>query len=302
VPAPQESDGLTRTPLIATTSGGSTLEIAPGFGSGSESGLFYTDLNDAATLRDALTSGTEPVVIAYQLDGRLPSAYPEGVELPSTEPTRPPGLPATIDLPSPEGTEMVEKSAVPESQHAETTVLVYADVDVISDALGFQRNIFGVIQATNDNHKLLLNSVDHLLGSRDLMRVRTARRLDRPFTLFDQIEDDAEQETLERERQIREEIEGFQTELLSKQGEITERNAALFQRRVQDEVDALNERIQEGNQELRGIRVARRAALEQEENRVRFAVLGWMPTVVLLLGLVLYVRRTRRERQAKRGT
>ncbi len=185
---------------------------------------------------------------------------------------------------------------------AETTVLIYADVDVISDALGFQRNIFGVIQATNDNHKLLLNSVDHLLGSRDLMRVRTARRLDRPFTLFDQIEDDAEQETLERERQIREEIEGFQTELLSKQGEITERNAALFQRRVQDEVDALNERIQEGNQELRGIRVARRAALEQEENRVRFAVLGWMPTVVLLLGLVLYVRRTRQERQAKRGT
>ena len=92
------------------------------------------------------------------------------------------------------------------------------------------------------------------------------------------------------------------TTLLSKQGEITERNAALFQRRVQDEVDALNERIQEGNQELRGIRVARRVALEQEENRVRFAVLGWMPTVVLLLGLVLYVRRTRQERQAKRGT
>ena len=302
VPAPLASDGLTRIPLIATTSGGSTLEIEPGFGGGSGSGLFYTDLNDAATLRDAFAPGTEPVVIAYQLDGRLPSAYPNGVDFASTEPERPPGLPATIDLPPPEGTKMIQKRAVPESQHTETTVLVYADVDVISDALGFQRNILGVIQATNDNHKLLLNSVDHLLGSRDLMGVRTARRLDRPFTLFDEIEDDAEQETLERERQIREEIEGFQAELLSKQGEITERNAALFQRRVQDEVDALNERIREGNQELRGIRVARRAALEQEENRVRFAVLGWMPTLVLILGLVLYVRRTRQERQAKRGT
>ncbi len=71
---------------------------------------------------------------------------------------------------------------------------------------------------------------------------------------------------------------------------------------MQDEVDALNERIQEGNRELRGIRVARRAALEQEENSVRFAVLGWMPTLVLLLGLVLYVRRKRQEMQAKRGT
>ena len=196
---------------------------------------------------------------------------------------------------------MIEKRAVPDDQRAETTVLVYADVDLISDALGFRRNILGVIQATNDNHKLLLNSVDHLLGSRNLMRVRTARRLDRPFTLFDQIEAAAEKETLERERQIREEIESFQAELQSKQREITERNAALFQRRVQDDVDSLNERIRESRRELRGIRVARRAALEQEENRVRFAVLGWMPTLVLLLGLALYVRRTRQETQAKRG-
>ena len=197
---------------------------------------------------------------------------------------------------------MTQKSAVPDDQRAETTVLVYADVDLISDSLGFRRNILGVIQATNDNYKLFLNSVDHLLGSRNLMSVRTARRLDRPFTLFDQIEADAEKETLERERQIREEIERFQTELRSKQAEITERNAALFQRRVQDEVDSLNERIREGNQELRGIRVARRAAIEREENRVRFAVLGWMPTLVLLLGLVLFVRRKRQERHAKRGT
>ena len=302
VPASREPDGVTRTPLIATTSGGSTLDIEPGFGAGPGSGLSYTDLNDAATLRDAFAPGTEPVVIAYQLDGRLPSAYPDGVAFPSTEPERPPGLPASIDLPVPEGAEMIQKSAVPDDQRAETTVLVYADVDLISDALGFQRNILGIIQATNDNHKLLLNSTDHLLGSRDLMRVRTARRLDRPFTLFDQIETDAEKATLERERQIRDEIESFQAELQSKQGEITERNAALFQRRVQDEVDALNERIQEGNRELRGIRVARRAALEQEENSVRFAVLGWMPTLVLLLGLVLYVRRKRQEMQAKRGT
>ena len=34
-PPPPEPDGLTRTPLIATTSGGSTLEVEPGFGSGS---------------------------------------------------------------------------------------------------------------------------------------------------------------------------------------------------------------------------------------------------------------------------
>ena len=300
--APPDTDAVTRTPLIATTSGGSTLEIEPGFGGGAGLGLSYTDLNDADALRDALTPGTGPVVIAYQLDGRLPSAYPQGVEFPSTEPGRPPGLPANIDLPPPEDAEMIQKSAVPDDQRAETTVLVYADVDLISDAIGFRRNILGVIQATNDNHKLLLNSVDHLLGARDLMSVRMARRLDRPFTRFDQIEADAEKETLDRERQIREEIEGVQKELRSKEGDITARNAALFQRRVQDEVNALNERIQARNQELRDIRLQRRAALEHEENAVRFAVLGWMPALVLVLGLGLYSRRKREEMLAKRGT
>ena len=67
-------------------------------------------------------------------------------------------------------------------------------------------------------------------------------------------------------------------------------------------MDALNEHIRQGNLELRGIRVVRRTALKQEENSVRFAVLGWMPTLVFILGLVLYVRRKRQEMQAKRGT
>ncbi|MDX1382538.1 MAG: hypothetical protein R3190_02785, partial [Thermoanaerobaculia bacterium] len=135
----------------------------------------------------------------------------------------------------------------------------------------------------------------------ELMSVRTARRFDRPFTLFDEIEAEAEKETLEREREIRAEIDGFQEELQSKQNEITARNAALFQKRLQDEVDALNERIQEANVELRDIRLSRRAALESEENQVRFAVLGWMPALVLVLGLVLYFRRKRQEADARRG-
>ena len=52
---PSDADGVTRTPLIGTTSSGSTLEIGPGLGGGTGEGLFYTDLNNAGRLRDALT-------------------------------------------------------------------------------------------------------------------------------------------------------------------------------------------------------------------------------------------------------
>jgi len=295
----EEERPWTLLPLITTTAAGSTLEILPGLGGGEA--LYYTDLNNAAKLRDHYVAGSEPLVLAYQLDGKLPSAYPEGVEFPSTAPEQPPGLPPGIELPPPEGTEMIKKEAVPEEERAETDVLVFADVDFISDPLAFQRNILGIVNASNDNHKVLLNSVDHLLGARELMSVRTARRLDRPFTRFDEIEAEAEKETLEREREIRAEVEGFQSELQSKQNEITQRNAALFQRKLQDEVDRLNERILEGNAELREIRQQQRAALEREEAKVRFAVLGWMPTLVLVMGLVLFVRRKKQEQEAKGG-
>ena len=87
----------------------------------------------------------------------------------------------------------------------------------------------------------------------------------------------------------------------SKQNEITQRNAALFQKKLQEEVDRLNERIQEGSGELRDIRLGRRAALELEENKVRFAVLGWMPSLLLIVGLLLYLRRRQQAAEAKKA-
>jgi len=293
-----DSTELDYTPLITTTAAGSTLEIQPGFGG--DGGLYYTDLNNAAKLRDAFVPGSEPVVLAYMISGRLPSAYPDGTEFPSTAPPQPPGLPPGIQLPPPEGTEMITKEAVPEEDRHDSTVVVFADVDLISDQLAFQRNILGLTTAANDNHKILLNSIDYLLGAEELMEVRSTKTLSRPFLLFDQIEADAEKETLEREREIRAEIETFQTELRSKQNEITQRNAALFQKKLQEEVDLLNERIHESTDELRNIRLSRRAALEREENKVRFAVLGWMPTLLLFVGLLLYLQRRRQVAQTRK--
>ncbi len=293
-----DSTELDYTPLITTTAAGSTLEIQPGFGG--DGGLYYTDLNNAAKLRDAFVPGSEPVVLAYMISGRMPSAYPDGAEFPSTAPAQPPGLPPGIQLPPPEGTEMITKEPVPEEDRHDATVVVFADVDLISDQLAFQRNILGLTTAANDNHKILLNSIDYLLGAEELMEVRSTKTLSRPFLLFDQIEADAEKETLEREREIRAEIETFQTELRSKQNEITQRNAALFQKKLQEEVDLLNERIHEGTDELRNIRLSRRAALEREENKVRFAVLGWMPTLLLFVGLLLYLQRRRQVAQTRK--
>ena len=281
---------ITREPLITTTEQGALLTVHPGFG-GEGGQLGFTDFNDPVKLRDAMRPAGGEVVLAYLLRGRFPTAYPEGVDYPDREAERPPGLPPGIELPPPEDAEMIHKEPVPEEERADATVLVFSDVDFITDQLAFVQSPFGLLQAANDNHRLLLNAVDYLLGSQELMSIRSTKRIHRPFELFDEIETAAERETLERERQLREEVAQFEDELRAKQTEITSRNAALFQKRLQDEVDELNRRIQEGNAELRQIRQSRRAALERQESLVRFSVMGLMPIVVLAIGITLAWRR-----------
>ncbi|MCY3968686.1 MAG: GldG family protein [Acidobacteria bacterium] len=283
------AEGIELRPLISTTPAGNTLEVLPGFGGGD--GLAYTDLNVGAALRDAFAPGEEPLALAYFVRGRLPTAFPDGVDYPDKEAERPPNLPPEIEVPPPDDAQIIHRDPLPEEERGEAAVVVFADVDFIHDQIAFLQNPFGIIQAANDNHKVVLNSIDYLLGSQDLMSVRAKSGISRPFLRFDEIEAQAELDTLDRERQIREEMESFEEELREKQGEITQRNAALFERKLQEEVDELNERILDGNRELRDIRKGRREALEREESMVRFAVIGWMPIVVLLIGLYRARRR-----------
>ena len=295
-----EAEGVELLPMVSTTGSGSTLTIEPGFG-GEPGKLAYTDLNQPAKLRDAFLPGTEPVTIGYEIKGRLPSAYPEGIDYPAEAPETPPGLPPGVKLPPPEGAEMIHQDPVPEEERGESTVLVVSDVDVISDQIAFQRNFLGLVLATNDNHKLLLNSVDYLMGAEELMGIRAKHAIRRPFTLFDDIEAAAEVQTLERERQLREEVAAAEEELRQKRQEMSGQEAALFQKKVQEEVDRLNDRLSESNRELREIRKERRETLEREEAKVSFAVLGWMPILVLALGLFLGLRRRRMHREVTGG-
>lgn len=288
-------EGVDILPLVFTTPKGNSLNMKAGFPSGDE--LTFIDLGNPAKMADQLRDGTEPVPLAYVVSGKLPSAFPNGADLPAETPAPPPGLPPGIELPEPEGGERIQKAAVPDEERAESTVMVFADVDFISDQLAFQNSIFGAV-AVNDNHKILLNAADYLFGSEELMKVRSKQTIRRPFELFDRIEAQADADSLERERVLRAEIAQFEEELRSKTS--NSGNVALLQKQLQDEVDQLNDRMKDANKELREIRKEKRAALESEESRVRFAAMGLMPTIVLVVGLFLFMRRRNRDLDARK--
>jgi len=285
-------------PLIRTTDQGSTLNMQPGFPS--DDNLALLDQSDPGKLLAQYRPDGEPVVMAYQIQGQFPTMFPQGVSFPESTPEPPPGMPPGFQMPPDEDAEMIEKQAVPADQYAEATVLVFADSDFISDQLAFQKSFFGQV-AVNDNHKVLLNAVDFLLGSKELMDVRSKSSIQRPFKLFDEIEAQADAETLDREQEYRAEVERFQKELQEKQSKINQRNAALLEKKFRDELAELQAKKSEAERKLRDIRKMKREALDFQKAQSSFVIMWFTPILVAILGVILYVRRKLRAAQAKRG-
>lgn len=294
---PVEGTDVDITPLMTTTQAGGTLTIMPGFVT---DGLGYTDLSNPGKLISAYEPSDEKVGLAYMLSGTLPSAFPDGATFPAQQPEPPPGMPPGMQMPPDENAEMITKEPLAEDALAETRVMVFADTDFISDQLAFSRSLFGV-QAVNDNHKVLLNAVDYMLGASELMKVRAKKKIRRPFELFDRIEAQADKDTLANEQAIRDQIEQFRQDLQEKQRGINEQNAALLQKKVQDDINRLNEKIRESERALREIRKQKRALLEGEETFVSFTMVWLMPILVSLGGLIAYFRRKSRAATVKGG-
>ena len=284
------------TPLIHTTNQGGTLRIEPGFGEAGK--LAYTDLQNPNKLQDAYAPEDREIALAFLLRGQFNTAFPEGATFPASTPEPPPGMPPGFQMPPDENAEMIQKEAVPADTYKESAVIVFSDVDFITDQLAFQESFFGVT-AVNDNHKALLNAIDYMVGAEELMKVRSKEQIRRPFVLFDRIEAEADSRLLDKEQNIRADIERFQKDLQEKQRGLSQGNATLFKKKVQDEIDQLNAKIRDDNKRLREIRMQKRAALESEETFVRVSILAFMPGLVCLGGLFTIFRRRKQRSDAK---
>lgn len=278
-------------PMITTTTQGSTLKIVPGFG---EKELAFTDLGEPSKLLDKYSPDGEKSNLAVLIRGTLPSAFPQGASFPKEAPKAPPGMPPGMQMPVDENAEMITKEAVAEDKLADARVLIFADVDFITNQVAFQKSMFGV-QAVNDNHKILLNSIDYLLGAKELMNVRSKEQIARPFEYFDLIEAQADNNMREQEQSIRNEITRFQEELRNKQRGMNEKDAVLFQKKMADDIESLNAKIREREKTLRDIRKQKRSRIEDEETFVRASIMWMMPILIIVVGIFASMKRRTRQ-------
>ena len=268
---------IKRMPIITTTNRGGTFTIG---------NQYELMILDGPGLMKKFVDGTEPVAMGYVITGRLKSSFPNGIEVESESPD--PNDPNETVTTSTLVTGLKEADQ-------DCVVAVFSDVDFISDNMAYQNSFFGKV-VVGDNATLMLNAIDDLSGSSDLVSIRSRGNFKRPFTVVDEIEQQAEKETAKEVEKINLQIAGFQGELQkivssAKEGDQEVIGSSIMQRKKEVEL-----KIHQAQRQLRQVKMTRREKIEHLGNQMRQANMLAAPMVILIIAIVLGIRRGMRKR------
>jgi len=272
------------TPLVMTTEKGNSWSI---------SSPYELMVPEPSRLMSKFVDGFEPVAMGYLVTGRLKSSFPDGIEV-------------EIEASEEEGDESGKESSEelePKTRIVtglmeaveDCAVVVFADVDFISDTIAYQNSFFGTL-VVGDNGALMQNAIEELSGSSDLISIRSRGSFKRPFVMVDEIEKQAEAETAEEEAKINAEIAGFQGELSkilasAKEGEEEIIGSSIVRKKKEIEFN-----IRRAQRQLREVKMQRRERIEALGNMLRNFNMLMAPVVILGVAIVLWVHHTLRKR------
>jgi ABC-2 type transport system permease protein len=280
----KESDlNIKRTPLVTTSNRGGTFTI---------SSPYELMILDGPSLMQKFADGTEPMTMGYLITGRLKSSFPNGVEIEvAADENKSSETPADPN----EDKKTTRLLTGLKEAGEECAVVVFSDVDFISDNIAYQSSFFGKA-VVGDNATLMLNAIDDLSGSSDLVSIRSRGNFKRPFTVVDEIERKAEAETAEEVEKINLQIAGFQGELQSilataKEGQEEVLGSSIVRKKQEVEL-----KIHQAQRQLRQVKMTRREKIEHLGNQLRQANMLAAPMVILIIAIVLGVRSSMRKR------
>ncbi len=273
-------------PLISTTDKGNSWSV---------SSPYELMMLDGSRLLKNFREGKAPVMLGCMITGKFKTAFPDGIQVEEAAADE-----DKSDADTEKSTDAAPKlktvTGLTEAAN-ECAVVVFADVDFISDMIAFQRSLFGTM-IVGDNNALMTNSIENLVGSGDLIAIRSRGNFQRPFTVVEDIKKEADKKTLEKEEDIKKEIEGFQTELrdlISKKKQ--EGQMIIDASELADQQRKLQIKINEKQRELIEVQNQRREGIEQLGATVQKVNMLAAPSVILLIAISLGIHRAIQRRR-----
>ncbi len=295
------ADGLSRTDVVtadldranfASTghivlAEGSEVQLTPLIQSSGQAGVTPAEtlrfLPDPTTLLDDFVATGERYHLAARLTGDLATAFPEG----------PPG-----------GGDEEAETPRPEHRAASdgpVNVVVVADTDVLSDRMWVQvQSFFGqpIYQAFADNGAFVNNALDNLVGSSDLISVRSRGTYSRPFERVEALRAEADAAYRATQQELEQALAETERKLAELQTAKDEDNLLILSAEQQTELQRFQEQRIAIRQQLRDVQHDLDRSIENLGTRLKIVNIFLVPVLILLFAIATYLVRARRRRES----
>jgi len=282
-PIPVGKPVLVMTPLIQTTADAAALEA----------GLFQF-MPDPKKLLADYSPGGAPLTIAARFSlapgAVLRTAFPEG---------RPPEPPAP-GQPAPPPAEDAKEGLVTEST-GPVNIIAVADCDFLNDRFWIQeQRIQGISLGAAkiaDNGDFVINAIDNLSGSNELISIRARGEFARPFDRVQAIAKSAEQQYRAEERALDDKIQQAQARISELQRQKPgDDQSLLLSDEQQKEIDNLREEMLASRKQLRAVQLNLRRDVDDLGTRLKIINIALMPLLVAGAAVTLGAWRLTRKK------
>jgi ABC-type uncharacterized transport system involved in gliding motility auxiliary subunit len=229
---------------------------------------------DPTSLLDGFVPSGETYVMAARLDGPLTTAFPDG---------------------APEGAG--EAAAEPLTSVDAANVILVGDVDVLSDRLWVQVQRFlgqQIVTPFANNGDLVVNALDNLSGSADLIGIRARATFSRPFTTVEELRRQADAQFRQTEQQLEAQLAETEQRLGELQEARTDQGSLLMSEEQQAEIQRfLGEQVRIRS-ELRAVRRNLDSNIERLGTTVKIINIGLVPLLLSVAAVGAAAIRRRR--------
>jgi ABC-type uncharacterized transport system involved in gliding motility auxiliary subunit len=265
-----EQSSLLMQPLINSSDRTETVES-----------MLFQFSQDPQALFDQFDGIGETRAIAARFSGPIKTAFPEG---------RPVGV---VDPES--DRQGVDKKEYPKhllESVVDSQMVIVADVDFLSDRLWVQvQSFFGqrIPSAFADNGNFVINALDNLTGSADLISVRSRGTTNRPFTLVEGMRVSAEEQYRETEQTLQTELARLEQRLGELQSNRQEGSDTMtFTPQQQTELDRFLQERGRIRTELRAVRRNLDQDIDRLGSLLKAVNIGLVPLLILVFGVMVH--------------
>jgi ABC-type uncharacterized transport system involved in gliding motility auxiliary subunit len=237
----------------------------------------FAMLFDPSSLRDGFKPTGKRYTIGARVTGTVKSAFPGGP-------------PQGVTLPA--GQTALKESAKP------LNLVVIADTDLLSDFMWVhEQNFFGqrVAQAWASNGDLVMNALDNLAGSTDLISVRGRATFTRPFERVEALRRAADDRFRAKEQELEQQLRDTEEKLTALQSKRNDKNALILTPEQEKEIDRFQDEKLRIRKELRAVRAGLDVDIKSLGTEIKLVNIVLVPAAFAVAALLIAGLR-RRER------